>query len=164
MNPIYDFENANNWREVFDRTMQATLNTDPYNRYDPIQGFPLTKATPYDKHILAVLVTSQGAPSSWKFGGVLSYQFRTGVIGGDNYDSEYFSRKGIKLGIPTIVIFHKISNTFMLKYEPPKWFQNCRITVWEYFGVVSDTVSDMLETQKIDLLRLERKIDTLSRT
>jgi hypothetical protein len=48
-----------------------------------------------------------------------------------------------------------------LSYKPTVWLQDVALTIYEYVGPYDDTILDELGALKIDLLRIEAKVNAL---
>jgi hypothetical protein len=50
---------------------------------------------------------------------------------------------------------------YQLQLEPPYWMPDLRVEVWEFVGAIGDTLADDLDVARVDLVRIEAKIDAL---
>lgn len=157
--PIVDFGSNGNWQQVFDEFRSAVVVTD--RDIIPIPAFEV--GVLFESPLLAVRCLSPTAKATWKFAGTLSQRFPLGTGGvASSLPIVTGSVRSLRLNRTALVQFDLFTNTYELLFEPPSWLKDIRVTVWEYVGEVSDTTSELIETVKIDVARVENKIDSLN--
>ena len=159
------FTGPNKWQRVyFDQ-----LVGDPNNRkikaglIEPFE-IPLL----FSQHVLAINVYSRDVKPRWRTGGYLTQTY-SGVTfeQGPISDSPASPTYGVdalskRIGLNTVelVIFPKLSSDFYLWFDPVPWMPSLALSVWEYQGVETpDRIEELIETVKVDIARVEVKID-----
>lgn len=152
-----DLANPNNWREVFDESRSAVPITQ--TAYDPIAAFEvgILLNTP----IIRVRTLSPSAKSRWRFAGTLSQRVSIVNTAFNSTPAVTYS-KGLRLNRTEVIRLPWLSSDYELVFEPPYWMRDLRLTIWEYTGVYAEQLEELLDTVKVDLARLETKVDALS--
>jgi hypothetical protein len=160
--PVIDLSNSNNWLLVWEKlTIAQRVVIDPEKQFHPIPS--INMPVQLESHIFAVLIENQKARSSWRYAGRITQLIQTGIIGyGGSNDVEVAEFRKLWLNRVSLYIFPKVTNTFSLKFDVPRWFEEISITVWEYIGLKSDSTETLINSLKQDVLRLEAKVDDIS--
>lgn len=148
-----------NWTQVYQTERYAVpLNERDYTPIPPIKT-PILFETPY----LLVRGQSNDAPSRWKTAGWAEQEFR---VGGSGLGLSLSSFAGGRLWVPLrksqLLEFPAYGSDYALVFSTPWWLTHIRFEVWEYSGPVTSDVEELLQTIKVDLLRIEAKINALS--
>lgn len=122
-----------------------------------------------DKHILAVGVSSSTAKPTWYRSGNLiqvlqQIELDDGVIfpgSGSPSNTLDASRRLIVLHSIQLVIFPKVTPTYSLWFQAVPWLKSLNLGIWSYTGAQSDTTEEMVELARVDLLRIESKVDEI---
>lgn len=157
--PLLDLQGQGVWAQVFDEQREATKATDTV--YLPIPAFEIGFS--FEAHVLAVRCLSQTAKAHWRFAGNLSQRFQIGSGGAASpLPTVTASRLGLRLNRAELVRFPALVSAYELLFEPPHWLKDLRLTIWEYNGPESNTTEEMIEAARVDLVRIESKIDSLN--
>ncbi|MDF5706550.1 MAG: hypothetical protein PUP90_02420 [Nostoc sp. S4] len=158
-NPVLQLGNSSNWESVYTSSVNAVVSADGQS-YRPIPT--ITIPILLDKHIIAVSVTCSTAKPTWYFGGFINQKIALGILVGGLPDSEAVQKRKIWLNRITLIIFPKLTETYSLSLDVPKWFQDVSFSVFKYIGTESDTTEDLInQVINVDLPRIESKIDAL---
>lgn len=158
-NLIVDLTNQANWLQVYDQSHEVTNRTSiSYTPMPPIE-IPFL----FDRRILSVKTTSEAAKPYWKYAGLLTQRFRIGS-GGTNtlLPIADFSRRKLHLNRTELIIFPQYTENYELLLDPPYWFEDLRLTIWEYTGPEANSTDELVELTRIDVLRVEAKVNTLA--
>lgn len=120
--------------------------------------------------ILAVGASYLEAPPSWYTAGFF-YQEVQGIrlddtlifpnaAGGSGAVLDA-SKRRITLNTIELHIFDRLASEHSYRFEAMQWIPKITLGVWEYLGVETDSTEDLLETIKVDLTRIEVKVDNL---
>lgn len=71
------------------------------------------------------------------------------------------SRRTILLNSTELHIFPKLATEHRYRFEPVRWLPEVTLGVWEYTGPETDTTEELLQTVKVDLVRIESKLNAL---
>lgn len=156
--PVLNLQGQGIWNQVYNEHRNATL---VQTAHIPIPAFEISFL--FESHILAVRCLSTTAKAHWRFAGILSQQFQIGTGGTasplpDVTASQHKSR----LNRTELIIFPKLTGNYQLIFEPAYWLKDARLTIWEYTGIESDTTEELIQTLKVDLIRIESKVDALN--
>jgi hypothetical protein len=112
--------------------------------------------------ILAIACKSVNAAPSWKTGGWIGRQERQTSLSEDLATLTDASRR-LGLNTTTLIDYTQAPQTssYALSYKPTVWLQDVALTIYEYVGPYDDTILDELGALKIDLLRIEAKVNAL---
>lgn len=149
----------NNWNLLYLQQHQG--NPDNWKKLRlPIVG-PIEIPFLLDSHVLAVSVTSSASKPTWKSAGTL-VQTYIGVVLGDGPSAGVDAHKErIALNTTALVNLPKLADDFYLWFDPVPWLPSFALGIWEFVGDERDTTQDLLDTLKVDLLRVETKVDSL---
>lgn len=157
--PLIDLQGQGVWTQVFDERREAAKATDTV--YLPIPAFEIGFS--FESHILAVRCLSTTAKAHWRFAGNLSQRFQIGTGGtASPLPVVTASRLSMRLNRADLVRFPALTAAYELLFEPPHWLKDLRLTVWQYSGSESDTTEELIEAARVDLIRIEHKIDALN--
>lgn len=157
--PILDLQGQGVWTQVFDEHREAVSTTS--SSHLPIPAFEIGFLL--ESHILAARCLSMTAKAHWRFAGILSQRFQIGTGGGVSpLPTVTGSKQSLRLKRTELVRLPKLVSAYELLFEPPHWLKDLRLTVWEYNGMESDALYELVEAARVDLIRIEHKIDSLN--
>jgi hypothetical protein len=158
---IYAPNTSTNWRLAYQDIRHATNGT-VYNRKFTYSIKEWVIPVLFEAPILAVSCKSVAAAPGWQTGGWISRQERQTSLSEDLAILTDSSRR-VGLHTSTLIDYTQLPQTssYALKYKPPVWLQDVNLTIYEYTGPFDDTILDELGALKIDLLRIETKINAL---
>lgn len=158
---------AGNWRLVYLSTLTGDI--EGWRRYripaiDPIE-LPVT----IPGRILTVGATYYEARPNWKSAGTLFQAVPAalddtlvfpGLTGGTpEIDT---ARRAIPLNTTALQVFPRFASEHRYRFEAQGWIPRITLGVWEYIGPEEDEIIEKLETIKVDLTRIEVKVDGLN--
>lgn len=158
MSRLIDLDAASLWEQRYVTHRFGAVR--PTGRgFVPIPSFevPLLLQSP----IVAVRATSDDAGEGWKLA-----CWCDRVIGTSSPNTALTNltaeRNPIGMGKTTVLDFtQNPADTYKLLLEPPYWMPDIRIEVWEFTGTIEETVENSLDVARVDLVRIEAKIDAL---
>ena len=138
--------NINNWDLVADESVEA-ISTGPNELdFQPIPAFELPLLL--DNLIVAVQLRSLTARPTWKYGGLIVQRLSLPLPGGlGTATPSEGKRYPLRLNRTLILPFPRLTTSFELVYEPPYWFRDVRLKIWEYTGPDSNEVMQALAVQ-----------------
>lgn len=157
-NLVLELGNANNWESIFSQTYSAQPVPDKPNTYYPLPE--ITIPILLDRRILAIHAYSPSAAPHWKFAGYLNQKVQTGLTVGGMTDS-YAQRKKLWLNQINLIILPFIASTYAISFSIPYWILNIQLVAWKYIGSESYSTEDLIEQLRIDVLRVESKVDNI---
>lgn len=154
-----DLQNSANWDLAYSVNKEA----------EKVGGFSVKRIpdivlpTYVNSKIIATYTDSDAAPLSWKTSGYVQKEISIGITVGNNQNTKFeFSRK-IPLRKAASFSLPGYGENYKLVFSPHKWFLDISLSVWVYTGDLSDDLIQQLELVRIDLLRVEKKLDILLR-
>lgn len=163
-----DFTGSNKWQRVYTNTLVG----NPSNRrikaplVEPFE-IPLL----FEKHILAITVLYTQAPPRWRTAGYLKQVYSginleaTSSISTVNSPTSGVDAATQRIGLNTLemVRFPRLASNFYLWFDPVHWLPELTIFLWEFQGEeMPSNIEELIDTVKVDLVRIEAKIDNLS--
>lgn len=156
--PVLQLQDSSKWLLTYDERREAKP-TGASDTFYPIPAFEVGVA--FESPIIAVRCLSTTAKARWRFAGTLSQRFPLGTGGAaSSLPTVTAGFRSLRLNRSQLVQFQRLTSTYELTLESPPWVKDLRFTVWQYTGSISDTSFEILETLKVDLLRVESKIDS----
>jgi hypothetical protein len=112
--------------------------------------------------IVALRCESDNAPTTWRYAGLVRREIRTASQAEPLAKLQDSARK-LTLGATNILNYSDLpeADAYSLVLVPAKWLPDIRVTLWEYRGPIGSTHQDELEAARVDLVRIEAKIDAL---
>lgn len=113
---------------------------------------------------IAVEVLTSNAKPTWVAGGYLAQVYELEQF--DLTPPQYF----VSINQVNLLELSQIANTqFSLVYDPPKYFNDVRIKIWQYRGIETDllladiasALNNIPITATVDLSEVNQKLDTL---
>ena len=155
--PILDLLNQDNWNQAYDESRIAQPATEAGGYY-PIAVFEIPIV--FQSRVLAVRCLSSTAKSSWRFAGNLKPQVAAPIAGINSPPVEIASIY-LQLNRTRLVVLHPYATNYNLVLENAPWLKDLRLTIWEYTGAIEDTTEELIGVARIDILRVESKIDNI---
>jgi hypothetical protein len=163
-----NFTGPNKWQRVYFNQFVG----DPNNRKIKaglIQPFEIPLL--FSQHVLAINVYSRDVKPKWRTGGYLTQTY-SGVSFEDSpiSDSPSSPTYGVdaeskRIGLNTVELLNlsRLANDFYLWFDPVPWMPSLTLSIWEYTGTETpERLEELIETVKVDILRVEYKLDTYS--
>lgn len=157
-----DLSDGTKWRKIFEQTYFAEPIGGQRGKFKPI---PLIVVPTFlDTHTIAVTVFNQQSKPTWNLGGRVFQLIRVS----DQSDLGIFrSNKVYSLFInnTSSITFDKLSPTYRVGIQIPKWFVEAYVNVWQYVGTEDiSTLEDNVNNIISILEQIDAKVDSLSST
>jgi hypothetical protein len=145
---VFSIRNANNWQSFYSDTFLAQQGLQGYVPIPPVI-IPLQASSP----LLHVTVNVDQPGRNWHSGGYLSPLF----------DNPLALARSTSFWLPIndsklILLTTEYSSTYQLKYSPPRWFQRCTLTIFEYTGAINDTLTEQLNGIQNQLTSIQNQL------
>lgn len=154
------FDNSDDWQVVANAT--RTAQQVGRQSHVPIPAFTLGLSLKTD--YVAVVASTASSKPTWQFAGDIDQVYNF-APGGTNPITGKIQpvRTRIFLNKLTLIETNRVStDTFDLRYQPPYWFKDCAIRVYQYTGdklnFVEDTLFDIGNALGIDPNRSDGRI------
>ncbi|MBD2167125.1 hypothetical protein H6G04_22300 [Calothrix membranacea FACHB-236] len=158
-NPVLQLGNSANWQQLYSTSVNA-VQLGGGLAFAPI--LPITVPVLVESHIIALYVQSANSRETWAFGGFLTQKINLGLTVGGLPETDGVQKYKLYLDRITLLIFPKLTSTYSVEIEVPKWFRQISVILWQYTGPESDTTEDLInEIKNVDLPRIEAKIDAI---
>lgn len=157
--PVVEFQFDANWDLVYSEG-KSVQYINAFN-WVPIEAWEVSLL--FSNYILAMRTVSLTAKATWRYAGRLYQRLQIGSGGaGSTLPIVDFSVRSLRLNATTLVDLSRYTPEYRLVFSPPYWLQDITLEIYEYTGVDSDNVTELLLQQQSDLERMEQKIDALS--
>lgn len=163
-----DFTGPNKWQRVYSNKFVGNPNNRKIKAglIDPFE-VPLL----FSQHVLAINAFSRDVKPRWRTAGYLTQTY-SGVSFEDSpvSDSPSSPTYGVdaaskRIGLNTIELLTmpRLASDFYLWFDPVPWLLSLSLSIWEYQGTETpDRIEELIETIKVDIARVEVKIDNQS--
>lgn len=156
---ILELGNPANFMQVYDERRDVAPAGGGFSEPLPAFEIPFLFSQP----LLAVKAFSQSARGTWRFGGTLTQRVQLGSGGsGSVLPIAENQRRALRLGRTELCYFPAISNQYELLLEAPHWLDDLRVTIWEYVGPISTPELELTQLLRIDVLRVEAKVNVIA--
>ena len=147
--------NSSTWELIYQFSETAVILSErSHTRLPPVQ-IPVF----LESDIIAVYVdANEPIGKTWRWGGYVEQQFRTGLLVGGNIDSSGQPHNIWRNQI-TPLFFPTITAQYSLKVYFPKWFKNVELQVWQYTGI--DDTSERIQVTE-EFANLNFKLDQIN--
>ncbi|HEY9653646.1 MAG TPA: hypothetical protein V6C95_23495 [Coleofasciculaceae cyanobacterium] len=155
-----DLSNSANWNPIHSSSRTVTyLGTT--GRYTALTDIDVTGGVLLDTPLVATYATSSKRGARWKTAGWLKQRVQTGITVGGQPDADAFDDLRVPLQRLALLIFPRYVHNFQLTFKTGYWFEQLDLNIWAYTGPVNDEILAQIELTRIDLLRVEAKVNAL---
>lgn len=152
-----DLQNANNWELVFNITKDAEYTSTATHKAIPEIVVP----TYLSSSLIATFAESNNVSPSWYTAGYLTRFISIGLTVGNNQNTKIGISKRVPLREASVIQFDTFNENYKLVFRPYKGLDNVSFTLWKYIGEIVDSTEDQIDLARIDVLRLEKKINII---
>lgn len=157
--PTVAFTSEGNWSAVYNESRVVTYLTPEI--FTPIPAFEIGFL--FTQHVIAVRAFSNTRKPTWRYAGSLYQRLQLGAGGAlSDLPEVDLSNQGVYFGRTMLLDFPRYTSEFGLVFATPPWVLSLQLTIWQYSGVSSDNVTDLVNLAREDLARIEAKLDTLA--
>jgi hypothetical protein len=154
--PVVSLNNSDHWNLLYNETINAPRLS---GGYVPLAPFDLPLLA--QSSLLLCYAENIDAKPWWYLGCRLHQQIETAISPG--VASGRFAK--VPINRPALLRFPLYAAQYSLRCEIPPWFEQMKISIWEYSGAVGDSTEQLVQDQtdliRIDLIRIETKVDGL---
>ena len=153
MTRALELSNSNSWELIHNQNTSAVKIPTQKGGFITVPISEISIAVLLDVFVVAVRVaTDIPEGRTWKFAGHIKQSVSTGIAFENSQDANLTRRQPLFLDKINLVFFPRISTSYSIFIQVPKWFLNASVAVWRYTGPDYDS----------DLARIEQKIDEIS--
>ena len=99
----------------------------------------------FNSQFVAVGIKVTASGQNWRFGGFLAQEFGFSSTGYQEAEKAFFRTEDLMINNVTIIKLPVATNKpYRLRFFPPTWFRDLRLQIWEYQGIVADSLVDNL--------------------
>ena len=156
--PILNLLDPASWNQVYTEARTAVQAT-PQGAYIPIPAFevPITMHS----RVFVIKAICINTKPRWRFAGNLKPRVAAPIAGINSSPVEVASFY-IQLNRTKLIVLPAFVTDYNLVLETATWLKDLSITIWEYVGAVEDTTEELIGVTRVDILRVEAKIDDLA--
>jgi len=153
-------QSGNHWPLVYSDRREVI--TDPSAPRGYVGIAPWEIPVIFTSPLIAATTSSLDSRSTWYVGCRLRPKYQLG--------SEVLDAVGNQAVVPinrdpVLIRFPRWKSEYSLMVEVPYWFLSIGLDIWEYTGDLDSVTDDLVRSQtdaiRVDLVRIETKIDTL---
>lgn len=159
----YALTGSNKWERIYYQQHQGNPENKKI-RAPLLEPFELPFL--FDRQVLAISAFYAAAKPKWRSAGYLTQVYgnlaleSTSVIGASPGTAVDATSTLIRLNTTQLVIFPKLSrNDYYLWFDPVPWLPSVTFGVWQFVGESHDEVMELIDAVKVDVLRVESKLD-----
>lgn len=162
MTRLVELGNSANWEQVYS-TRQVAVTVPLIDGRRKINPIPAVEV-PFvlERFILAVSVaTTIPQDAEWRFAGRIYQKLQTGLVVGGGFNAVTSRSQPLFLDQVNLVLFYKISTSYVASIRVPKWFVDATINVWQYTGVDDDSLAVQVAQESANI---NFKLDQIQQT
>lgn len=155
--PILNLIDPASWNQVYTESRTAVPAT-PQGAHIPIPAFEI----PITMHsrVFVLKAVSTNTKPRWRFAGNLKPRVAAPIAGINSPPVEIASLY-VQLNRTKLIVLPAFLTDYNLVLETAPWLKDLSITIWEYVGTIQDTTEELIGIARIDILRVESKIDNI---
>lgn len=159
-----DLKGPNKWRRVYFNSFTGNPNNRKI-KAPLIEPFELPLI--FDSHVLAISASFAAAPPKWRTAGWLTQTYSgidlaespiTDTVGSPTAGVDA-ARERIGLNTLELLRFPALASNFYLWFDPVHWLPKLTFSIWEFQGTQPIDLEDSLRLARLDLTRIEFKLD-----
>lgn len=151
-----ELNNSQNWSLAYQEYKQAVQAT-PNGGYYPLPAFevPITFSS---KILIAKTISNIPVGKRWKWAGNLR-AFQAFPNAGINSQKSEIASYSLFLNRSKLLRLPELASNFELVLSDAFWLRDLQLTIYEFTGLLTGDVTELVQDIKVDLLRIESKID-----
>jgi hypothetical protein len=147
----FDLTAPNVWEQVYDAT-QTTVQPTP-ETFIPIPR--VTIPILLHERVIVVGTSSTAVKPNWRFSGTLSQRLVIPGLGSGLVDGH---KETIRINALSLLVLPMLTPDYRLDLDVFPWIRDLSISIWRYIGPEVDELVQLIETVKVDILRVEDKL------
>jgi hypothetical protein len=148
----FDLTAPDVWESVYNETKTAEMPTP--DSFIPIPRISL----PILLHgrVIVVGTSSENAKPNWRFAGTLTQRLVIPALGTGLVDG---FKQTLRINALSLLVMPNLTPDYRLDLDVFPWIRDLSFSVWRYVGPEVDELVQLIETVKVDVLRVESKLD-----
>jgi hypothetical protein len=143
------------WEQVYDASKTAEQPTP-----DTFISIPrITIPIILHERVIVVGTSSINAKPNWRFSGTLSQRLVIPNLGTGLVDGH---KETVRINALSLLVLPVLTPDYRLDLDVFPWIRDLSISIWRYIGPEVDELVQLIETVKVDVLRVENKLDRQS--
>jgi hypothetical protein len=151
----FDLTAPNVWEQVYDGTIAAQQPAPGIFIPIPRISIPII----LHERVIVVGTSSMNARPNWRFSGTLSQRLVLPSLGSGLVDGH---KQTLRINALSLIVLPILTPDYRLEYDVFHWIRDISLSVWRYVGEDQDALTELIETVKVDVIRVESKLDKLS--
>jgi hypothetical protein len=147
----FDLTAPNVWEQVYDASKAAQQPTP--QTYIPIPR--VTIPILLHERVIVVGTSSSNVKPNWRFSGTLSQRLVIPSLGIGLVDGH---KETVRINALTLLVLPELTPDYRLDLDVFPWIRDLSISIWRYIGPEVDELVELIETVKVDILRVENKL------
>lgn len=151
---VADLSNPAKWHLVYE---QYRIEQPPFPpRFPRIEGFLLPFT--FERYVFACSVSTEKYKDTWFTGGWFTQRVEASGTDFGRFEAQ---RIRVPLNRTQLMVLPKVAPQYQLYFDPGGWLIDFTLRIWEYTGEETSREEDLLQAVRVDLARVEFKVDTL---
>lgn len=155
----HDLNNAQSWALIYQEYRQAQQVT-PQGGYIPIPAFEVPTLLS-SRILIAKTVSNIPAGKRWRWAGNLRINQAFPNSGVNSQPTEIIAYP-LYLNRSKLLVLPETATNYNLILSDAFWLRDLQLSIYEFTGEGNSEVIELIQTVKIDVLRIEAKIDDIS--
>jgi hypothetical protein len=151
----FDLTAPDVWEYVYDETKTAVQPTPNTFISIPRISIPIL----LHGRVIVVGTSSSNARPNWRFSGTLSQRLVIPGLGSGLVDGY---KETIRINALSLIVLPALTPDYRLELDVFPWIRDLSLSIWRYIGPEVDELVQLIETVKVDVIRVESKLDQQS--
>jgi hypothetical protein len=151
----FDLTAPNVWEQVYEASKAAVQPTPETFISIPRITIPIL----LHERVIVVGTSSSNVKPNWRFSGTLSQRLVIPSLGIGLVDGH---KETIRINALSLLVLPNLTPDYRLDLDVFPWIRDLSISIWRYIGPEVDELVQLIETVKVDILRVENKLDRQS--
>jgi hypothetical protein len=143
------------WEQVYNETKTAQKPSPSTFISIPRISMPIL----LHERVLVVGISSLNVKPNWRFSGTLTQRLLIPSLGIGVVDGH---KQTLRINALSLIVLPALTPDYRLDFDVFPWIRDVSIAVWRFIGPEVDELIEFMKTVKIDVLRVEAKLDRQS--
>lgn len=148
----FDLTAPDVWEQVYEATKTAEQPTPQTFISIPRITIPIL----LHERVIVVGTSSSAVKPNWRFSGTLSQRLVIPSFGTGLVDAH---KETIRINALSLLVLPMLTPDYRLDLDVFPWIRDLSISIWRYIGSEVDELVQLIETVKVDVIRVENKLD-----
>jgi hypothetical protein len=148
----FDLTAPDVWESLYDETKMVERPTPDTFISIPRISIPIL----LHGRVIVFGTSSANAKPNWRFAGTLTQRLEIPSLGSGLVDG---FKQTVRINALSLLVLPNLTPDYRLDLDVFPWIQDISFSLWRYIGPEVDELVQLIETVKVDILRVESKLD-----